>query len=85
MRAPQQGLATAEASVPVEHKPDPASAADVDKLRDKVQPRPKDANQWNRGGQDFSAAGPNRPDFGQHRWDQQVRQWVGPQLGSLRR
>jgi cytochrome c-type biogenesis protein CcmH/NrfG len=48
MQAPQQNVATAEASVPVEHKPDPAPAADVDKLRDKVQLRPKDANQWNR-------------------------------------
>jgi hypothetical protein len=75
MQAPQQGVATAEASVPVEHKPDPAPAADVDKLRNKVQLRPKDSNQWNRSGQDSRAAGPNRPDFGQHRWDHQVRQW----------
>src|SRR5271169_105795 len=36
MRAPQQNVATAEASVPVEHKPDPAPAADVANLRDKV-------------------------------------------------
>jgi hypothetical protein len=26
-------------------------------------------------GEDSRAAGPNRPDFGQHRWDHQVRQW----------
>jgi hypothetical protein len=74
-QAPKQDVATAEASVPVEHKPDPAPAADVDKLRDKVQLRPTDANQWNQGDQDWRAAGPNRPDFGQQRWDHQVRQW----------
>jgi hypothetical protein len=79
-QAPQQDVATAEASVPVEHKPDPAPAQDVDDLRDKVQSPPTDANQWNRGGQDWRAPGPDqpgpdRPDSDQHQWDHQVRQW----------
>jgi hypothetical protein len=75
MRAPQQNVATAEAAVPVEHKPDPASAPDVNNLRDKVQPPHTDANQWNRGGQDWRGAGPNGPGSDQHQWDHQVRQW----------
>lgn len=75
MQAPQQDVATAEASVPVEHKPDPASAADVDNLRDKVHSPPTDANGWNHDGQDPHAPGPDNPDYGQHRWDHQVRQW----------
>jgi hypothetical protein len=80
-QAPQQDVATAEASVPVEHKPDPAPATDVNDLRnkvdlrDKVQSPPTDANQWNRRGQDWRAPGPDRPDSDQHQWDHQVRQW----------
>jgi len=75
MRAPQQNVATAEASVPVEHKPDPAPAADVANLRDKVNSRPTDANGWNRDGHDRSGPGLGRPDSDQHQWDHQVRQW----------
>jgi hypothetical protein len=74
-QAPKQDVATAEASVPVEHQPDPAPAADVDKLRDKVQLRPTDANQGNRDDHDWHAAGTNSPDFGQHRWDHPLPQW----------
>jgi hypothetical protein len=75
MQAPQQNVATAEASVPVEHKPDPAPAADVDNLRNKVQLPPTAANGWNRDGQDRPGPGADRPDSDQHQWDHQVRQW----------
>jgi hypothetical protein len=75
MQAPPQEVAAAEASVPVDHKPDPAPAADVDNLRDKLQLPPTDANGWNRGGRDRPAPGPDRPGFDQHQWDHQVRQW----------
>jgi hypothetical protein len=75
MQAPQQNVATAEASVPVEHKPDPAPAADVANLRDKVNSRPTDANGSNRDGHDRSGPGLDRPDSDQHQWDHQVRQW----------
>ncbi|HZA11301.1 hypothetical protein [Mycobacterium sp.] len=75
MQAPQKDVATAEASVPVEHKPDAAAAADVDKLRDKVRLPPTDANGWTRGGQDRRAPGADRPGFEPHQWDHQVRQW----------
>jgi hypothetical protein len=74
-KAPQQDVAAAEASVPVEHKSDPAPAADVDNLRAKVQLPPADANGWNRGGQDWRAVGPGRPDFDHGRWDHPLRQW----------
>jgi hypothetical protein len=74
MQAPAQDVTTAEASVPVEHKPDPASTTDVDNLRGKVQVPPAGVNGWN-GGQDRGAPGFNQPDPGQHQWDHQVRQW----------
>jgi hypothetical protein len=76
MRAPQQDVATAEASVPVEHKPDPASATDVDNLRDKIQLPPTDANGVNGSGQDRRAPGPDRSDSDQHQSDHQVPQWA---------
>ena len=75
MQAPQQNVATAEASVPVEHRPDPASASDVDNLRDKVRWPPTGANGWNPDGQRGRAGGADHPDFDQHQWDHQVRQW----------
>jgi hypothetical protein len=75
MKAPQQDVATAEASVPAEHKPEPAAATDVANLRDKVQSSPTDANGSNRDGQDRGAGDPNRPDSDHHQWDHQVRQW----------
>jgi hypothetical protein len=75
MKAPQQNIATAEESVPVEHKPEPAAATDVANLRDKVQAPPTDANGSNRDGQDRGAGDPDRPDSDQHQWDHQVRQW----------
>jgi hypothetical protein len=73
LQAPQADVTTAEASVPFEHKPDPAPAADVDNLRNKVW-SPDDSTR-NRGDQDWRAPGPGGPDFGQHQWDHEVRQW----------
>ena len=75
MQAPQQDVATAEASVPVEHKADPAPAQDVANLRDKVRLPTTGANGVNRDGQDWRAPGADRPGSDQHRWDHQVRQW----------
>jgi len=73
LQAPQADVATAEASVPFVHKPDPAPATDVDNLRNKVWS--PDDNGRNRADQDWRAPGPDRPDFGQHQWDHDVRQW----------
>ena len=75
LQAPQQDVVTAEASVPFEHKPDPVPATDVDSFRDRVLPPGTDDNWRNRGGQNWGAPGPDRPDFDGHQWDHQVRQW----------
>jgi hypothetical protein len=75
MQAPQADVTAAEASVPVEHKPDPAPTADVNNLRAKVSWPGTDGNGRNRSGQDWRPPDPDRPDFDRHQWDHQVRQW----------
>jgi hypothetical protein len=83
-RAPQKDVASAEASVPVEHKPDPASAADVDNLRHEIQLPPTDDKGRNLGGEDWRAPGPDgnfdhgdfdHGNFDHDGWNHPLRQW----------
>ena len=82
LQAPPQDVATAKASAPIEHKSDPAPAADVDKLRGAIRlPNPDDPSR-DHNGQDGRGADPggfgydpgNR-DRDRHDWDHPVRQW----------
>jgi hypothetical protein len=83
LQAPQQDVATAKASVHVEHKSDPAPASDVDNLRRTIglrnpgdPARDHDGQDWaDRGGPDQGRPDPGGPDPDQHEWDHQVRQW----------
>jgi hypothetical protein len=80
LQAPPQDVATAKGSVPLEHKPDPAPAADVDNLRTAMRLPSRDDPARNHDGQDWrgpdpGGSDPGGPDHGQHDWDHQVRQW----------
>jgi hypothetical protein len=62
LQAPAQDVAQAKASVPVEYRPDPASAADVDGLRNRLGlPRPDGQNP---DSHDWGAPDPRRADPG---------------------
>jgi hypothetical protein len=80
LQAPAQDVAAAKASVPVEHKPDPAPAQDVNNLRSTLGLPSPDDPAGNHDGQDWrgpdpGGSDPGGPDEGQHEWDHQVRQW----------
>jgi hypothetical protein len=75
LQAPAQDVARAKAAVPAEYRPDPASAADVDGLRNKLRSPRTDGNGQNRDGHDWGAPDPGRADSGRHEWDRRVRQW----------
>ncbi|MBV8965115.1 MAG: hypothetical protein JO191_02950 [Mycobacteriaceae bacterium] len=73
LQASAQDVATAKASVPAEYRPQPAPAADVDGLRNKLRSPGQDDNGQKPDGRDWDAPGRDRSDFGQ--WDRPVRQW----------
>ena len=75
MQAPQQDVATAEASVPVEHKPDPAPAKTSLICVTKSSYRPPTPTGRTATVRIVRAPGADRPDSDQHQWDHQVRQW----------
>jgi hypothetical protein len=75
LQAPQQDVAAAEASAPVEHRPDAAPTTDVDNLRREVAAPSTNDNGEIRNGQNWPMPDPGRPDPDQHGWDHQVRQW----------
>jgi hypothetical protein len=75
LQAPQQDVAAAKATVPAEHRPDPAPQTDVDNLRRAIGSPSNDNDGRNPDGQDSRESDPGRPDPGQQGWDHQVRQW----------